>query len=216
MITVIDNYDSFTWNLVHYLAALGAKVQTYRNDLKSCIELLAEKPKAFLLSPGPGTPDEAGICLELVRCCAELHIPLLGVCLGHQAIGQAFGGRVVPAARLMHGKTSPIIHGGQGLFQGIANPFDATRYHSLIVERVSLPGCLTVTAHSIEETSNEVIMGIAHNSLPIYGVQFHPESIGTDYGHDILANFLCIVGITPSRSKRLDRPDCTQTILKND
>lgn len=188
MILVIDNYDSFTWNLVHYLMELGAQVEVVRNDAISAGQALATGARAFLLSPGPCTPNEAGVSLDLVAACADAGAPLLGVCLGHQAIGQHFGGKVVRGG-LMHGKTSPVIHDGTGLFAGIPSPFTATRYHSLIVEDV--PAFLLVNATS-EDGS---VMAFRHETLPIHSVQFHPESIATDYGHEMLANFLRIAGL---------------------
>jgi len=188
MILVIDNYDSFTWNLVHYLMELGAKVEVVRNDAISAGQALSTGAKAFLLSPGPCTPNEAGVSLDLVAACADAGAPLLGVCLGHQAIGQHFGGKVVRGG-LMHGKTSPVTHDGTGLFAGIPSPFTATRYHSLIVE--DIPESLVVNATS-EDGS---VMAFRHASLPIHSVQFHPESIATEYGHDMLANFLRIAGL---------------------
>jgi para-aminobenzoate synthetase component II len=185
MIIVIDNYDSFTYNLVQYLGELGAAVEVYRNDEISVDQIRAHRPEGVLISPGPGNPDEAGISLELLaRLSSEL--PILGVCLGHQAIGQAFGGRVVRAGRLMHGRTSPILHDGSGVFAGVPSPFTATRYHSLIVERASLGPDLVVTAW----TEEGEIMGLAHRSLPVEGVQFHPESFLTEHGHELLRNFL--------------------------
>ncbi|MEC3949517.1 anthranilate synthase component II [Sphingobium sp. HWE2-09] len=188
MILVIDNYDSFTWNLVHYLMELGARVEVVRNDAISAGQALSTGAKAFLLSPGPCTPNEAGVSLDLVAACADAGAPLLGVCLGHQAIGQHFGGKVVRGG-LMHGKTSPVSHDGTGLFEGLPSPFTATRYHSLIVE--DIPDTLMVNATS-EDGS---VMGFRHATLPIHSVQFHPESIATEYGHDMLANFLRIAGI---------------------
>ena len=188
MILVIDNFDSFTWNLVHYLMELGARVEVVRNDAISAGQALSSGAKAFLLSPGPCTPNEAGVSLDLVAACADAGAPLLGVCLGHQAIGQHFGGKVVRGG-LMHGKTSPVAHDGTGLFDGLPSPFTATRYHSLIVE--DIPADLVVNATS-EDGS---IMGFRHATLPIHSVQFHPESIATQYGHDMLANFLRIAGI---------------------
>jgi anthranilate synthase component 2 len=190
MILVVDNYDSFTYNLVHYLNELGAETEVYRNDAISVGEALGLKPEAVLLSPGPCTPNEAGICLELIAKAPET-LPILGVCLGHQAIGQAFGGDVVRAKTLMHGKTSPIRHNGEGVFKGLANPFIATRYHSLAVSRSTLPNVLEVTAW----TDDGEIMGLRHMSRPIHGVQFHPESIATESGHDLLANFLDLAGV---------------------
>ncbi|WP_145142628.1 aminodeoxychorismate/anthranilate synthase component II [Paenibacillus sp. Y412MC10] len=185
MILVIDNYDSFTYNLVQYLGELGQEVKVYRNDeiTVSGIEELA--PDHILISPGPCTPNEAGISLETIEY-FKGKIPIFGVCLGHQAIGQAFGGNVIRAERLMHGKTSPIHHHGTSVFEGLPSPFTATRYHSLLVERDSLPDCLEITA----ETEEGEIMGLRHKEYPIEGVQFHPESIITDYGHQILRNFL--------------------------
>ena len=195
MILVIDNYDSFTFNLVQYLQQLGAEVEVVRNDALTVSEALAKRPQAVLLSPGPRTPDEAGICLELIGAAAETGLPLLGVCLGHQALGQAFQGRVVRAPSLMHGKTSPVSHSGRSVFAGLPSPFTATRYHSLLVDRASLPPVLEITA----EADDGLIMGLAHRELPLHGVQFHPESIATEHGHQLLANFLDIAGI-PHRS----------------
>jgi len=185
MLLVIDNYDSFTYNLVQYLGELGADVEVYRNDRITVAEIRDLAPSHIVISPGPCTPNEAGISVPVVR---ELggEIPVLGVCLGHQSIAQAFGGRIVRAATLMHGKTSMIHHDGRGIFSGLANPFEATRYHSLVAERVSLPDCLEVTAHS----DDGEIMGLRHRSLAIEGVQFHPESILTAVGKDLLRNFL--------------------------
>ena len=194
-ILVIDNYDSFTFNLVHYVMELGAKVEVVRNDALSAADALAMGAKGILLSPGPCTPNEAGICLELIAACAEAQMPLLGVCLGHQAIGQHFGGKVVRGG-LMHGKTSAVTHDGTGLFAGLPSPYTATRYHSLIVE--DIPACLLVNATS--ETpglDGTAVMGFRHTTLPIHGVQFHPESIATQHGHALLANFLRISGIEP-------------------
>ncbi len=188
MILVIDNYDSFTWNLVHYLMELGSEVRVVRNDALTAAEALASGAQAFLLSPGPCTPDGAGISLALVQACAAAGKPLLGVCLGHQAIGQHFGGRVVRGG-LMHGKTSPIHHDGTGVFGGIPSPFTATRYHSLIVE--DIPAGLLVNATADDGS----VMGFRHASLPIHGVQFHPESIATEHGHALLANFMTAAGI---------------------
>ena len=182
-ILVIDNYDSFTFNLVHYLMELGAKVEVVRNDAITAADALASGVDGFLISPGPCTPTEAGISLDLVGACADAGKPLLGVCLGHQSIGQYFGGRVVRGG-LMHGKTSPVTHDGSGLFAGLPSPFTATRYHSLIVE--DIPDSLRVNARS----DDGHVMGFAHAHLPIHGVQFHPESIATEHGHAMLANFL--------------------------
>lgn len=188
MILVIDNYDSFTWNLVHYLMELGAEVEVVRNDAMSAGQALSSGAQAFLISPGPCTPNEAGISLDLVAACAEAKKPLLGVCLGHQSIGQYFGGKVVRGG-LMHGKTSPVSHDGTGLFEGLPSPFIATRYHSLIVE--DIPDVLVVNATSDDGHA----MGFRHRDLPIHGVQFHPESIATEHGHAMLANFMKIAGI---------------------
>jgi anthranilate synthase component II len=185
MILVVDNYDSFTYNLVHYLAELGAPTHVVRNDDLTVDEVWALGPQAVLLSPGPCSPNEAGICLSLIRTAAE-DMPILGVCLGHQAIGQAFGGEVVRAKALMHGKTSPMHHEGLSVFRGLPSPFTATRYHSLAVRRETLPDDLQVTAW----TEDGEIMGLSHRTRPIHGVQFHPESIATEHGHDLLANFL--------------------------
>lgn len=188
MILVIDNYDSFTWNLVHYLMELGSRVEVVRNDSMSAGQALSSGAQAFLLSPGPCTPNEAGISLDMVAACAETGKPLLGVCLGHQAIGQHFGGKVVRGG-LMHGKTSPVHHDGTGMFKDIPSPFTATRYHSLIVE--DIPDCLVVNATS-EDGS---VMAFRHRDLPIHSVQFHPESIATEHGHAMLANFMTLAGI---------------------
>jgi anthranilate synthase/aminodeoxychorismate synthase-like glutamine amidotransferase len=185
MVLMLDNYDSFTWNLVQYLGELGARVDVFRNDAVTVDEIEALRPERIVISPGPGTPDEAGITLEVIRRLAG-KVPLFGVCLGHQAIGQAFGGRVVRAPRLMHGKTSEIHHDGRTIFAGLPSPFVATRYHSLIVERASLPDCLEVTAW----TEDGVVMGLRHRQAPIEGVQFHPESILTPAGKQLLRNFL--------------------------
>ncbi|MFM8819814.1 MAG: anthranilate synthase component II [Phenylobacterium sp.] len=185
MILVIDNYDSFTYNLVHYLNELGAETRVQRNDDMSAPEALALRPDAVLLSPGPCSPDEAGICLELLRHAPD-DLPILGVCLGHQAVGRAFGGKVVRAKSLMHGKTSAIRHLGKGVFSDLPNPFTATRYHSLAVEQASLPDSLEVTAW----TEDGEIMGLQHRTRPVHGVQFHPESIATEGGHKLLGNFL--------------------------
>ena len=192
-ILVIDNYDSFTFNLVHYLMELGAAVEVVRNDALTASEALAKGAKGILISPGPCTPNEAGVSLDLVAACADSATPLLGVCLGHQAIGQHFGGRVVRGG-LMHGKTSPVEHDGSGVFANLPSPFTATRYHSLVVE--DIPDSLIVNATS--ETpglDGSSVMGFRHESLPIHGVQFHPESIATEHGHALLANFLAICGV---------------------
>jgi anthranilate synthase component 2 len=190
MILVIDNYDSFTYNLVHYLNELGAETIVYRNDALSAAEALALRPEAVVLSPGPCTPNEAGICLALIGA-APSTLPVLGVCLGHQAIGQALGGEVVHAKTLMHGKTSAIRHIGRGVFAGLANPFTATRYHSLSVAKETMPTELEITAW----TDDGEIMGFSHRSRPLHGVQFHPESIATEGGHALLANFLELAGV---------------------
>ncbi|MEO6215717.1 MAG: aminodeoxychorismate/anthranilate synthase component II [Sphingomonas sp.] len=188
MILVIDNYDSFTWNLVHYLMELGAEVKVVRNDTLTARDAIASNAQGFLISPGPCTPNEAGISLDLVAACADAEKPLLGVCLGHQAIGQHFGGHVVRGG-LMHGKTSPVTHDGTGLFEGLPSPFTATRYHSLIVE--DIPADLIVNATADDGS----VMGFRHKTLPIHGVQFHPESIATEHGHALLANFVRLAGI---------------------
>ena len=188
MILVIDNYDSFTWNLVHYLMELGAEVQVVRNDALTARDAIASNAQAFLISPGPCTPNEAGISLDLVAACADLGKPLLGVCLGHQAIGQYFGGKVVRGG-LMHGKTCPVEHDGTGLFEGLPSPFTATRYHSLIVD--DIPAELIVNATAGDGS----VMGFRHATLPIHGVQFHPESIATEHGHAMLANFMRAAGL---------------------
>ena len=190
MIVMIDNYDSFTYNLVQYLGELGAEVQVFRNDQISVEGVVALKPERIVLSPGPCTPNEAGICLELIER-LKGRFPILGVCLGHQAIGQAFGGKVVRARQVMHGKTSLIHHEAKGVFSGLPSPFTATRYHSLIVERAGLPADFEVTAWTQhEDGSVDEIMGLRHKTLPVEGVQFHPESILTEHGHDMLKNFL--------------------------
>ena len=193
MILVIDNYDSFTFNLVHYLMELGAEVRVERNDAISAGQAVTSGAKGLLISPGPCTPNEAGISLEVVSACADKSLPLLGVCLGHQAIGQHFGGRVTRGG-LMHGKTSPVTHDGSGVFAGLPSPFTATRYHSLVVE--DIPDALAINATS--ETpglDGTAVMGFRHRTLPIHGVQFHPESIATEYGHALLANFLRLCGL---------------------
>ena len=190
MILVIDNYDSFTYNLVHYLNELGAETLVYRNDALSVDEALGLKPQGVLLSPGPCTPNEAGICLALLDA-APNDLPILGVCLGHQAIGQAYGGDVVRAKQVMHGKTSPVFHHDSGVFAGLNNPLTVTRYHSLVVKRETLPDCLELTAWTqLEDGSVDEIMGLRHKTLNIEGVQFHPESILTEHGHAMLRNFL--------------------------
>jgi anthranilate synthase component 2 len=199
MILVIDNYDSFTWNLVHYLMELGAKVEVVRNDDISAGQALSSGAQAFLISPGPKTPNEAGVSLDLVAACAEAGKPLLGVCLGHQTIGQHFGGTVARGG-LMHGKTSPVTHDNSGLFAGLASPFQATRYHSLIVENV--PSDLIVNATS----DDGHVMGFRHATLPIHGVQFHPESIATEHGHAMLANFMRIAGVAVTDRAQRENP----------
>lgn len=198
MILVIDNYDSFTWNLVHYLMELGAQVDVVRNDDISAGQALSSGAQAFLISPGPKTPNEAGVSLDLVAACADAGKPLLGVCLGHQTIGQHFGGTVARGG-LMHGKTSPVSHDDTGLFAGLPSPFQATRYHSLIVENV--PPSLLVNATS----DDGHVMGFRHATLPIHSVQFHPESIATEYGHAMLANFMRIAGIAVSEKVESER-----------
>ncbi len=186
MLLLIDNYDSFTYNLVHYLGELGADVVVRRNDALDVQQAMALKPSAIVLSPGPCDPAQAGICLPLVHAAAETGIPLLGVCLGHQAIGEAFGGNVVRCHEIVHGKMGQMRHKGQGLFAGLPSPFDATRYHSLVVDRATLPDCLEITA----DLEDGTIMGLQHKTLPIHGVQFHPESIRSEHGHALLRNFL--------------------------
>ena len=190
MILVVDNYDSFTYNLVHYLAELGAETRVVRNDQLTVDEVWAARADAILLSPGPCSPNEAGICLPILETAPE-DMPIFGVCLGHQAMGQAFGGEVVRAKTLMHGKTSPILHEGQSVFRGLPNPFTATRYHSLAVRRDTLPDVLEVTAW----TEDGEIMGLTHKTRPIHGVQFHPESIATEHGHDLIGNFLDLANV---------------------
>jgi anthranilate synthase component 2 len=197
MILVLDNYDSFTWNLVHYLRELGASVEVVRNDELSAAEALASGAEAFLISPGPGTPEEAGISLDLVAACAESGRPLLGVCLGHQAIAVHFGGRVERASTLMHGKTSPLEHDGSGVFHALPSPFAAARYHSLAAAPEGLPDCLSVNAWAADAP----IMGIRHKTLPIHGVQFHPESVASEHGHALMANFLHLAGLVADRPK---------------
>jgi anthranilate synthase component 2 len=189
-IAIVDNYDSFTYNLVQYLGELGAQVDVVRNDALAAAELVAGGADALMISPGPGDPDDAGISLDVVRECARTRKPLLGVCLGHQAIGQAFGGRIVRARSLMHGKVSPVSHDGRGVFRGLPSPFEATRYHSLVIAEETLPAVLEVTAR----TPDGEIMGVRHRELPIEGVQFHPESILTTQGKPLLRNFLDSLG----------------------
>lgn len=186
MLLLIDNYDSFTYNLVHYLGELGAEIEVWRNDALDVQQAMAMNPAGILLSPGPCDPDQAGICLALTEAAAQTRTPLLGVCLGHQTIGQAFGGKVVRCHEIVHGKMGTVQHSDSGLFHGLSSPFAATRYHSLVVERASLPDCLAVTA----ELEDGTIMGLQHRELPIHGVQFHPESIASEHGHALLQNFL--------------------------
>ncbi len=190
MLVIIDNYDSFTYNLVHFLGELGADSRVFRNDAVTSREVLALRPAGIVLSPGPCDPDRAGLCLELVGKAAG-SVPVLGVCLGHQAVGQAFGGRIVRAPEIMHGKLSLIRNDGTGLFAGLPPEFQATRYHSLVVDRGSMPDCLRVTA----ETDDGVAMGVSHREFPVHGVQFHPESIASEHGHALLANFLGLTGM---------------------
>jgi anthranilate synthase component 2 len=194
MLILIDNYDSFTYNLVHYLGELGGECRVFRNDKITVAEVMALGPKGIVLSPGPCTPNEAGICLELIEKAGPT-VPLLGVCLGHQAVGQVYGGEVVRAPVPMHGKLSQIAHTGKGLFRGLPRKFEVTRYHSLIVERKGLPADLAVTAR----TADGLIMGLQHKMHPVHGVQFHPESIASEHGHALLANFLDLAGIAPRR-----------------
>jgi anthranilate synthase component 2 len=190
MLLLIDNYDSFTYNLVHYLGELGANVEVKRNDEMDVQAAIGMNPSAIMLSPGPCDPDQAGICLPLVQAAAETKTPLIGICLGHQTIGQAFGGKVVRCDEIVHGKMGQMHHKGKGLFKGLPSPFEATRYHSLIVERETLPDCLEITA----ELEDGTIMGLQHKTLPIHGLQFHPESIASEHGHAMLKNFLDIAG----------------------
>ena len=190
MLLMIDNYDSFTYNLVQYLGELGVEVRVVRNDELTVAEAAALDPERIVISPGPCTPNEAGISVPLIQAMAG-RVPILGVCLGHQSIGQAFGGHIVKARRVMHGKTSPIHHAGQGVFSGLTNPFEATRYHSLVIERDTLPACLEVTAWTTTtDGTPDEIMGVRHRELAIQGVQFHPESLLTRHGHDLLKNFI--------------------------
>jgi anthranilate synthase component II len=201
MIVLIDNYDSFAFNLVHFLGELGPQVRVHRNDKVSSTAILAADPDAIVLSPGPCTPKEAGICLDLIAA-ASGRIPILGVCLGHQAIGDAFGGKVVRAPMPVHGKVSEIRHSGTGIFRGVNAPFQATRYHSLVVERTGLPDELAVTA----DTADGLIMGLAHKRLPVHGVQFHPESIASEHGHLLLKNFLDIAAAWNAATGRRNEP----------
>ena len=190
MLLMIDNYDSFTYNVVQYLAELGADVQVHRNDQITIEQIEDLNPERLVISPGPCTPNEAGVSMDVIRHFAG-KLPILGVCLGHQAIGQVFGGQVIRAGRVMHGKVSPVFHSDQGIFRGLSNPLQATRYHSLVIEQASLPDCLEVTAWTRnDDGSVEEIMGVRHKTLPIEGVQFHPESIMTEQGHELLRNFL--------------------------
>ena len=198
MLLLIDNYDSFTYNLVHYLGELGAEMDVYRNDKISVGEAIALNPESIILSPGPCTPNDAGIALDLVAAAAVASIPMFGVCLGHQTIGQAFGGKVTGAPTLMHGKLSLITNTGRGVFAGLPQSFEATRYHSLTIDPASVPPSLEVTA----ETEDGVIMGLMHRNLPIHGVQFHPESIASEHGHQILRNFLNIAAAWNTRHRR--------------
>jgi len=200
MIVLIDNYDSFTFNLFHYLAGLGADVVVHRNDKITTQDVIASEPDGIVLSPGPCTPDDAGICLDLIAK-ASASIPILGVCLGHQAIGQAFGGKVVRAPVPVHGKLSEVRSNNTGVFRGINEPFQATRYHSLIVDRATLPASLLVNA----ETNDRLIMGLAHNALPVHGVQFHPESIASQHGHLMLKNFLDIADAWNTKHGRVSK-----------
>ncbi len=195
MLVIIDNYDSFTYNLVHFLGELGADSRVFRNDAIAVTDVLSLQPAGIVLSPGPCYPDQAGICLELVEKAAGF-VPILGVCLGHQSVGQAFGSRIVRAPKIMHGKLSTIQHDGTGLFQGLPPNFQATRYHTLAVDRDSLPDCLRITAESIDG----VVMGLAHREYPIHGVQFHPESIASEHGHSLLANYLNLIGMKDIRA----------------
>ncbi len=191
MLLLIDNYDSFTYNLVHYLGELGADVIVKRNDALDVAQAMSMGADAILLSPGPCDPAQAGICLALTQAAAETKTPLMGVCLGHQTIGEAFGGHVVRCHEIVHGKMGAMKHTGKGVFAGLPNPFDATRYHSLIVERATLPDCLEITA----ELEDGTIMGLQHKTLPIHGVQFHPESIASQHGHKLLGNFLALANV---------------------
>jgi len=197
VLLLIDNYDSFTYNLVHFLGDLGAHCTVKRNDQITVDEAMALKADAIVLSPGPCTPNEAGICMDLIRAAAKAQVPLFGVCLGHQAIGQVFGGKVVRAPKPMHGKLSGVTHKGQGVFEDVPTPFEATRYHSLIVDRATMPAELEIVAQT-----GDIVMGMRHKTLPIHGVQFHPESIASQHGHKILENFLKIAGEHPTQQKK--------------
>lgn len=190
MILVIDNYDSFVYNLVHYVEDFGVRADVVRNDALTVSQVLSRKPQAIILSPGPCTPNEAGICLELLVKAPE-NLPILGVCLGHQAMGQAFGGEVIRAQQIMHGKVSLVQHKGRGLFRGLPSPFHATRYHSLAIRRETFPDCLNIDA----ETEDGEVMGLSHKARPVFGVQFHPESIASEHGHAIVGNFLSKAGL---------------------
>ncbi len=202
MFVLIDNYDSFTYNLYHFLGELGASIEVHRNDKISVADVMAKRPQGIILSPGPCDPDKAGICLEVIDAAAKAKLPLFGVCLGHQAIGQAFGGKVVRAPVPMHGKLSKLTHAGKGIFEDIPSPFSATRYHSLTIERASLPDCLVSTA----DADDGVMMGLSHRTLPIHGVQFHPESIASEHGHKLLSNFLRMAGHNVQPISRRPRP----------
>jgi anthranilate synthase component 2 len=202
MLILIDNYDSFTYNLVHFLGELGAACKVIRNDKVSAVDVLKKKPKAIVISPGPCTPNEAGICLDLITK-ADGKVPILGVCLGHQSIGQSYGGKVIRAPEPMHGKLSTVRHANKGVFKDLPDRFEVTRYHSLIVERESLPEELEVTA----ETEDGIIMGLEHKEHPVHGVQFHPESIASEQGHALLANFLRLAGFNPKKRNAPARRD---------
>ncbi len=209
MLLLIDNYDSFTWNLVHFLGELGAEAQVKRNDALSVAQALDLAPRAIVLSPGPCDPDQAGICLDLTAAAAERGIPVLGVCLGHQSIGQAFGGRIVQAPQIVHGKLGRIRHEGEGVFAGLPDPLIATRYHSLVVARESLPESLKITA-ALEDGT---IMGLQHREKPIHGVQFHPESIASEHGHALLANFLRLAGFNPKPAREAPVPEAIRKVF---
>jgi len=196
MFLLIDNYDSFTYNLWHYLGELGADVEVRRNDALTVDQALALQPQGIVISPGPCDPDRAGICLDLIAAAAKTRVPLFGVCLGHQSIGQAFGGKVIRAPQPLHGKISEVSHDGTGVFAGLPSPFRATRYHSLVVERETFPDCLHISAW----TDDGLVMGLAHRELPIWGVQFHPESIETEHGHQMIRNFLDSTTGRPGRA----------------
>ena len=203
MLLLIDNYDSFTYNLVHFFGELGAEAVVRRNDALTADEAVAMNPRAIVLSPGPCTPSEAGICLETVKKASRAGIPLFGVCLGHQAIGQAFGGDVIRCHEIVHGKTADIVHTGEGVFEGLPSPLRGTRYHSLVIKRETMPEDLIVTA----ETSDGIVMGVRHRTLPVHGVQFHPESIASQHGHRMLANFLRMAGFNPNLSAVRPMPE---------